>query len=99
MNIEEIYEIIDFKPNDEQIAAIEHKGGPLQVIAGPGSGKTRVNALKAVKLIVCEEVSSNKIFLGTFSNKAAKELEFTLNGYLTSISMHTGKNMTLQICI
>lgn len=91
MNIEKIYEIIDIKPNDEQKAAIEHKGGPLQVIAGPGSGKTRVNALKAVKLIVCEEVSSDKIFLGTFSNKAAKELEFTLNGYLTSISLYTGK--------
>ncbi|HDR4593969.1 TPA: UvrD-helicase domain-containing protein [Bacillus cereus] len=91
MNIEKIYEVIDFKPNDEQIAAIEHKGGPLKVIAGPGSGKTRVNALKAVKLIVCEEVSPDKIFLGTFSNKAAKELEFALNGYLTSISMHTGK--------
>ncbi|RPK08308.1 UvrD-helicase domain-containing protein [Priestia endophytica] len=91
MNMEKIYEIVDFKPNDEQRAAIEHKGGPLQVIAGPGSGKTRVNALKAVKLLVCEDVPPDKIFLGTFSNKAAKELEFTLNGYLTSISMHTGK--------
>lgn len=55
-------------------AIIDHKNGPLLVIAGPGAGKTMAIVERVVKLIGEGGVSPENIMISTFTEKAAKEL-------------------------
>ncbi|RUM46003.1 MAG: hypothetical protein DSY35_00095 [Desulfurobacterium sp.] len=59
--------------NDEQREAITYTGGPLKVVAGPGSGKTEVIVLRALYLIAVKGVNPRSIFLVTFTKKASEE--------------------------
>jgi len=59
--------------NPEQKKAVEHITGPLMVIAGAGSGKTRVLTYRIVHLLK-HNISPFSILALTFTNKAAKEM-------------------------
>jgi DNA helicase II / ATP-dependent DNA helicase PcrA len=76
--------VIDLKQklNKEQLEAVTHLGSPLLVLAGAGSGKTRVLTYRAFWLIKEKEVDPKKIVLLTFTNKAASEMSGRVNGLL-----------------
>ena len=61
--------------NDDQKRAIEHIYGPLLIIAGAGSGKTRVLTYRYVHLVKNYSISFEKILAITFTNKAANEMK------------------------
>ncbi len=61
--------------NEEQLVAVTHGEGPLLVLAGAGSGKTRVLIHRVVWLIKEKNVDPTKIALLTFTNKAAGEMK------------------------
>jgi len=61
--------------NKEQIAAVTHKEGPLLIIAGAGTGKTRVITQRIAWLINQGLAKTDEILALTFTDKAAKEMQ------------------------
>ena len=60
--------------NPSQQAAVDHRGGPLLIIAGAGSGKTRVLTRRIAHLLATDDASPGQIMAITFTNKAAAEM-------------------------
>ena len=101
-----------FGLSDRQRDAVTHTDGPLLIIAGPGSGKTRVMAHRVAYLIGVTGVSPWKILGVTFTNKAARELlercerlvglgsnelqVRTFHGFCVRVLRSDGENVGLQ---
>ncbi|WP_133434210.1 ATP-dependent helicase [Aeromicrobium phragmitis] len=60
--------------DESQQAVVDHRGGPLLVLAGPGTGKTTTIVEVVVDRIAREELRPEQILVLTFSRKAAEEL-------------------------
>jgi DNA helicase-2/ATP-dependent DNA helicase PcrA len=71
--------------NPQQRAAVAHEGSPLLIVAGAGSGKTRVLTRRIAYLLAERQVSPWEILAITFTNKAAGEMASRVNE-LTGLS-------------
>jgi DNA helicase-2/ATP-dependent DNA helicase PcrA len=91
VTMEQLWKQVSFYPNENQRKAILHTEGPLFLTAGPGSGKTRVLLWRTLNLIVFHGVKPDKIFLSTFTEKAALQLKEGLRSLLGLASNYTSQ--------
>lgn len=90
LTLSDLFAATGFTPNPSQLEAIQHTQDPLFLVAGPGSGKTRVLLWRTVNLIVFHGVRPEEIFLATFTEKAAKQLRDGLLSLLGLVTNRTG---------
>ncbi len=68
--------------NDEQKEAVSYLDGPLLIVAGAGSGKTKVLTSRIAHIIKQKKAFPNQIIAVTFTNKAAKEMQNRVSSIL-----------------
>ncbi len=72
--------------NDRQLQAVRHLATPALILAGAGSGKTRVITEKIANLIRKHDIKAHHIYALTFTNKAAKEMKQRVSKLLVNES-------------
>ncbi|CAG5318132.1 ATP-dependent DNA helicase PcrA [Streptococcus pneumoniae] len=88
--------------NDRQAEAVQTTEGPLLIMAGAGSGKTRVLTHRIAYLIDEKLVNPWNILAITFTNKAAREMKeraYSLNPATQDCLIATFHSMCVRICV
>lgn len=80
-------QILTQKLNPPQKEAVLHQMGPLLILAGAGSGKTRVLTHRMAYLVACGLAAPDDILCMTFTNKAAHEMESRIFQLLSSLGI------------
>ena len=73
--------------NKAQKEAVTHLDGPLLIVAGAGSGKTKVLTTRIANIIKEKKAFPNQILAVTFTNKAAKEMQIRVSRILGSTAV------------
>ena len=73
--------------NEEQFKAVNAGSGPLMIVAGPGTGKTRTLTARIVSIIQSGSIRSENIAAVTFTTKAAGEMQERLKNSLTESNL------------
>ena len=82
--------------NKEQLRAVTYTSGPLLVLAGAGSGKTKCLTYRVAFFISKLKVLPENVLLTTFTNKAAKEMKERMNVLLNEAGLPTDSVQSLQ---
>ena len=85
--------------NDRQKEAVEYLEGPLLILAGAGSGKTRVLTYKIAYLLEQDIVKPWQILAITFTNKAAKEMKERVEGLVGQVAQDMWLGTFHSVCV
>jgi DNA helicase-2/ATP-dependent DNA helicase PcrA len=85
--------------NPVQAEAVTHLGGPLLIVAGAGSGKTRVLTHRIAWLIAHEGISPFEILAITFTNKAAGEMRHRLTDLIGPVAQRMWVSTFHAACV
>lgn len=88
-----VNEILTHQLNPAQTQAVQTLDGPLLILAGAGSGKTRVLTHRMANIIATGNAAPDDILCVTFTNKAAKEMEHRIFKLLSEINIPVSREL------